>query len=120
MHVSLVSVCDAGFGRDLMRLVGVWVGQLVAPEFRRRNLASNVIGSCALRLIAGCFAFCGPAPQHLRLTSGILSGLATGSAFSLDRCSMSAVRAGAPRAAWRLRRSCRLGACSATLRVVRL
>lgn len=57
-----------------------------ATSFRIGILAVNVIGSCAMGLVAGWFAFRGQASQELRLflTTGILGGFTTFSAFSLD------------------------------------
>jgi fluoride exporter len=58
----------------------------VGPEFPLGILAINVIGSCAMGLVAGWFAYRGQAPQELRLvlTTGILGGFTTFSAFSFD------------------------------------
>ncbi|MBH0237639.1 fluoride efflux transporter CrcB [Methylobrevis albus] len=50
------------------------------------TFAVNVLGSLAMGLIAGLFALKAGAPQGLRLflTTGILGGFTTFSAFSLD------------------------------------
>ena len=57
-----------------------------SPSPTKGILAINVIGSCAMGLVAGWFALRGQAPQELRLflTTGILGGFTTFSAFSLD------------------------------------
>jgi CrcB protein len=49
-------------------------------------LIVNIAGSFAMGLIAGYFAFRPGIPQHLRLflTTGVLGGFTTFSAFSLD------------------------------------
>jgi CrcB protein len=50
------------------------------------TLAVNVVGSFAMGLLVGYFAFRGDAPQAWRLflTTGVLGGFTTFSAFSLD------------------------------------
>ena len=50
------------------------------------TLIVNVVGSLAMGLLAGYFAYRTVVPQHLRLflTTGILGGFTTFSAFSLD------------------------------------
>ena len=55
-------------------------------EFPLGILAINVIGSTAMGLIAGWLAFKGQAPHDVRLflTTGILGGFTTFSAFALD------------------------------------
>jgi fluoride ion exporter CrcB/FEX len=106
MKASLVIVRDAGFASVVRRLVNGRLGQLVAPEFPLGILASTVIGSRTLALVADWFAFCGPAPQPARHSR-------------LMRCSVSVVRPGAPHAAWQLV-ALSLGGLSATLRGMRI
>lgn len=50
------------------------------------TLGVNVLGSLLMGLLAGYFAFKGDASQHWRLllTTGVLGGFTTFSAFSLD------------------------------------
>jgi fluoride exporter len=86
MNASLVVFFGAGFGGVLRHLINGWISRLVGPQFPLGILAINVIGSCAMGLVAGWFAFRGQAPQELRLflTTGILGGFTTFSAFSLD------------------------------------
>ena len=86
MNASLVIFLGAGFGGVLRHLLNGWIGRLVGHEFPLGILAVNVIGSCAMGLVAGWFAFRGQASQELRLflTTGILGGFTTFSAFSLD------------------------------------
>jgi fluoride exporter len=76
----------AGFGGFPRHLINGWISRLVGPEFPLGILAINVIGSCAMGLVAGWFAYRGQAPQELRLvlTTGILGGFTTFSAFSFD------------------------------------
>jgi CrcB protein len=59
-----------------------WLG----TSFPFHTLTVNITGSFVMGLVAGYFAFRGDAPQHWRLflTTGILGGYTTFSAFSLD------------------------------------
>jgi fluoride exporter len=59
-----------------------WLG----TAFPYATLAENVTGSLVMGLLVGYFAFGGGVPQHWRLflTTGILGGYTTFSAFSLD------------------------------------
>jgi fluoride exporter len=67
---------------------GVNLGALrwLGPGFPFGTLIVNVTGSLVMGLIAGYFAFKGDASQNWRLflTTGILGGYTTFSAFSLD------------------------------------
>jgi len=61
--------------------------RLMGPDFPYATLFINVTGSAIMGLIAGYFAFKGgDSSQHWRLflTTGILGGYTTFSAFSLD------------------------------------
>jgi CrcB protein len=62
------------------------VTALLGSAFPYGILAINVIGSTAMGLIAGWLAFKGGASAELRLflTTGVLGGFTTFSAFSLD------------------------------------
>jgi CrcB protein len=62
--------------------VARWLG----TSFNYATLIENVSGSLAMGLLVGYFAFKGEVSQHLRLflTTGILGGYTTFSAFSLD------------------------------------
>jgi fluoride exporter len=86
MRSSLIIFLGAGFGGVLRHLFNAWVMRLVGLEFPIGILAINVIGSTAMGLLAGWFAFKGHAGQDVRLflTTGILGGFTTFSAFSLD------------------------------------
>ena len=59
---------------------------ILGTAFPYATLINNVTGSLVMGLIAGYFAFKGDASQHWRLflTTGILGGYTTFSAFSLD------------------------------------
>ena len=60
--------------------------RLVGGGFPLSTLVINIVGSLAMGLIAGYFAFKGEASQSWRLflTTGILGGYTTFSTFSLD------------------------------------
>ena len=86
MLSSLVVFVGAGFGGVLRHLLNGYITRTVGTEFPLGILLINVIGSSAMGLLAGWFAFKGHASQDLRLflTTGILGGFTTFSAFSLD------------------------------------
>ena len=86
MRSSLIIFVGAGFGGVLRHVLNAWIMRLVGLEFPVGILAINVIGSTVMGLLAGWFAFKGQAPQDVRLflTTGILGGFTTFSAFSLD------------------------------------
>jgi CrcB protein len=73
----------AAFRHGVNLLSARWIG----TAFPYATLFENVTGSLLMGLIAGYFAFKGAGgSQHLRLflTTGILGGYTTFSAFSLD------------------------------------
>lgn len=86
MLSSIAIFVGAGFGGLLRHALNVWITALIGSGYPYGILAINVIGSTAMGLVAGWFAFKGEAPHELRLflTTGILGGFTTFSAFSLD------------------------------------
>ena len=60
--------------------------RLMGPDFPYATVFINITGSAIMGVIAGYFAFKGGTSQHWRLflTTGILGGYTTFSAFSLD------------------------------------
>ena len=86
MNASLIVFLGGGLGGVLRHLINTWISRMMGPEFPAGILAINVVGSSAMGLLVGWFAFQGHAPQELRLflTTGILGGFTTFSAFSLD------------------------------------
>jgi fluoride exporter len=76
----------SGIGGVARHLLNGWIARVVGTEFPLGILLINVIGSSAMGLVAGWFAFKGHAAQEVRLflTTGILGGFTTFSAFSLD------------------------------------
>jgi fluoride exporter len=69
--------------RHGVNLVGL---RLLGPDFPYATMFINITGSLIMGLAAAWFAFKGEASQHFRLflTTGILGGYTTFSAFSLD------------------------------------
>ncbi len=86
MLASIAIFIGAGLGGLMRHVLNVWITAVVGSGYPYGILAINVIGSTAMGLAAGWFAFKGAAPHELRLflTTGILGGFTTFSAFSLD------------------------------------
>lgn len=76
----------AGIGGALRHGVNVAAARLWGIDFPFGTLAINVIGSLMMGLVVGYFAHIGAASQNARLflTTGILGGFTTFSAFSLE------------------------------------
>jgi CrcB protein len=75
-----------GLGAAFRHGMNLLVGRTLGTGFPYATLIINISGSIVMGLIAGYFAFKGGASQHWRLflTTGILGGYTTFSAFSLD------------------------------------
>jgi CrcB protein len=82
----LVVFIGGGVGAALRHGVNLAVARLLGTGFNYATLIENVSGSLVMGLLVGYFAFKGGVPQHVRLflTTGILGGYTTFSAFSLD------------------------------------
>ncbi|WP_395622652.1 fluoride efflux transporter CrcB [Sphingomonas daechungensis] len=82
----LIVFLGAGIGGALRHGVNLTSMRLFGVNFPYGTLIVNVIGSLAMGVIAGYFLFRTGVPQHMRLflTTGILGGFTTFSAFSLD------------------------------------
>ena len=82
----LIVFLGAGIGGALRHGVNVGAAKLFGFGFPFGTLIVNVAGSFAIGLLAGYFAFRPGLPQDMRLflTTGILGGFTTFSAFSLD------------------------------------
>ena len=82
----LIVFLGGGLGAALRHGVNLAAARLLGAAFPYATLIENVTGSLVMGLLAGYFAFKGGAPQHWRLflTTGILGGYTTFSAFSLD------------------------------------
>ena len=76
----------AGIGGMMRHGANAAVTRALGPAFPYGIMIVNVAGCLAMGLIAGWFAFRGQAGQDWRLflTTGILGGFTTFSAFSLD------------------------------------
>ena len=75
-----------GLGAALRHGMNLAIGRLLGTAFPYGTMIVNISGSLVMGLIAGYFAFKGGASQHWRLflTTGVLGGYTTFSAFSLD------------------------------------
>jgi fluoride exporter len=76
----------AGIGGALRHGVNVGAARFFGYGFPLGTFIVNVSGSLAMGLLAGYFAYRTGISQHMRLfiTTGILGGFTTFSAFSLD------------------------------------
>jgi CrcB protein len=83
----LIVFLGGGIGAALRHGVNIASARLFGTAFPYATMIENVTGSLVMGLLAGYFAFRGGgAPHHLQLflTTGILGGYTTFSAFSLD------------------------------------
>jgi CrcB protein len=82
----LIVFLGGGIGSMLRHAVNVMSARALGTAFPYGTLTVNVVGSIAMGLFAGYFAFKGDAAQSWRLflMTGILGGYTTFSAFSLD------------------------------------
>jgi crcB protein len=86
MRSYLVVFIGAGIGGSIRHGMNIWVARFMGTHFPYHTLVINIVGSLAMGLVAGWFAERGGAEGHMRLflTTGILGGFTTFSAFSLD------------------------------------
>ena len=82
----LLVFLGGGIGAALRHGVNLVVARVLGSGFNYATLVENVSGSLVMGLLVGYFTFKGTIPQHWRLflTTGILGGYTTFSAFSLD------------------------------------
>jgi CrcB protein len=82
----LLVALGSGIGGALRHAVNVGAARVLGTGWPYGTFVVNVLGSFAMGLIAGYFAFRGSASAAwvLFLTTGILGGFTTFSAFSLD------------------------------------
>ena len=82
----LIVFLGGGLGAALRHGINILSVRWLGTAFPYGTLFINVTGSLIMGLIAGYFAFKGGISQHwtLFLTTGILGGYTTFSAFSLD------------------------------------
>lgn len=86
MMLYLMVFLGAGIGGALRHGVNVGAGRLIGGDLPFGTLIVNVVGSFIMGAMAGYFVFRPGISQHLRLflTTGLLGGFTTFSAFSLD------------------------------------
>jgi len=84
--VYFIVFLGSGVGGALRHGVNVAAARLFGYGFPFGTLVVNVMGSFLMGLVAGYFAFRPGMGQHVRLflTTGVLGGFTTFSAFSLD------------------------------------
>ena len=82
----LIVFAGAGIGGALRHGVNEASARLFGVGFPYGTLIVNILGSLLMGLLAGYFASRAGIPQHVRLflTTGVLGGFTTFSAFSLD------------------------------------
>ena len=86
MDAYLIVALGSAIGGALRHAVNLGVARLLGTGWPYGTFTVNVAGSFTIGLIAGYFALKGNASQAWRLflTTGILGGFTTFSAFSLD------------------------------------
>lgn len=86
MRSALIVLLGSGIGGVARHLLNTWIAALTGSSFPFGILIVNVLGSTAMGLVAGWFAFRGQAPADVRLflTTGFLGGFTTFSSFTLD------------------------------------
>ena len=82
----LVVFVGAGIGGAIRHGLNMAIGRLMGTHFPWHTFAINILGSLVMGLVAGWFTFRADPSGHVRLflTTGILGGFTTFSAFSLD------------------------------------
>ena len=82
----LLVFLGAGVGGALRHSANMVSARLIGPDLPLSTLLVNVLGSLSVGCIAGYFAVRGHGSQSLQLflTTGILGGFTTFSAFSLE------------------------------------
>jgi CrcB protein len=86
MSHYLIIALGSALGGALRHAVNVGAARLLGTSWPYGTFTVNIVGSFVIGLIAGYFALKGHASQAwlLFLTTGILGGFTTFSAFSLD------------------------------------
>ena len=82
----LIVFLGGGIGAALRHGVNIGLARTLGTAFPYATMFENVTGSLVMGVLAALFAFKVDMPQELRLflTTGILGGYTTFSAFSLD------------------------------------
>jgi CrcB protein len=88
MVPTLIVFLGGGIGAAARHAVNIGAGRLIGTTFPWSTAFVNIVGSLLMGVLAAFFAFRADASwsQHTRLflTTGILGGFTTFSAFSLD------------------------------------
>lgn len=86
MNPYLIVFFGSGLGGTLRYSANVWVPRMLGTAFPYHTLTVNIVGSLVMGLVAGYFALKTDPGQDWRLflTTGIIGGFTTFSAFSLD------------------------------------
>jgi len=86
MPLTLWIAAGGAIGAAARHLVNVGTGRFLGHDFPYGTLTVNVVGSLVMGLLIGLMALKWSASQETRafLTSGMLGGFTTFSAFSLD------------------------------------
>ncbi len=83
----LVVFVGAGVGGAIRHGMNIWVARFLGTHFPWHTFFINILGSTVMGLVVGWFVVRGAGAEgHLRLflTTGVLGGFTTFSAFSLD------------------------------------
>ena len=82
----LVVFVGAGVGGAIRHGMNIGIGHLLGTQFPWHTFVINIVGSLVMGLVAGWFTYRVDPTGHIRLflTTGILGGFTTFSAFSLD------------------------------------
>jgi len=86
MNPYIIVFFGSGLGGMLRYAANVWVPRMLGSAFPYHTMAVNIVGSLVMGLLAGYFALKSDPGQDWRLflTTGIIGGFTTFSAFSLD------------------------------------
>ncbi len=87
MFALFLVVLGGGIGAGLRHGMNIGAARLAGTDFPWGTFAINIVGSFLIGVVAAWFAFRNDAASHslrLFLTTGILGGFTTFSAFSLD------------------------------------
>ena len=86
MNSYLIVFFGSGLGGMMRYAANVWVPRLLGTAFPYHTLTVNVVGSFAMGVLIGYFALKSDPTQDWRLflTTGVMGGFTTFSAFSLD------------------------------------
>jgi CrcB protein len=86
MNPYLIVFIGSGLGGMLRYAANVWIPRVLGSAFPYHTLTVNIVGSLIMGLLAGYFALKSDPGQDWRLflTTEIIGGFTTFSAFSLD------------------------------------